>query len=137
MNKINKETAIKEINEWFEIIGYDESRIEEGENLPTDEMMLKSVMSGEATFTENHELKINLKEPIKDKDGEILHSELIFKNFVPMYEYNKAVRGIRTDDADARMLATISAFTNVAKSRIDRMSTKSYRILQVAAGYLL
>lgn len=149
MNKVDKQTAIEEINKWFDIIGYDESRLSETEELPenmteeaasrkaTDEMLLNAVMRGEVVFTEEHELKVNLRTPIKSQEGEILHDTLTFRHFVPMYEYNKAVKGLRADDADGRMLATISVFTNVAKSRIDRVPTKTYRILQVVAGYLL
>ena len=142
-NKVDRSTAIVEINKWFDIIEYDESKIvdekensEQSQSNIVNEMLIKEVMNGTIVFDEDYQLIVALKTPIKNKQGEVLHDKLIFKTSVAIYEYNNAVKGIKADDADKRMLATIEAFTNVSKSRIDRLSTKSYRILQAIAGYL-
>jgi len=136
MNKVDRESAISEINKWIDEIGYEDGHIESEPTL-TDEMLIKSVMSGEVVFDESGQLVVKLKHPIESKEGDPLHTELTFKHTVAVFEYNNAVKGVKADDADGRMLATIAVFTNVATSRINRLSTKSYRVLQVIAGYLL
>jgi len=142
-NKVDRSTAIAELNKWFDVIEYDEEKIgeeskkEDSQANIVNEMMIKAVMSGSIVFDEEYQLIVKLRTPIKNKQGEPLHSELTFKTSVAMWEYNNAVKGIKADDADKRMLATIEAFTNVSKSRLDRLSTKSFRILQAIAGYLL
>jgi hypothetical protein len=155
MNEVDRSTAIVELNKWLDAIDYEDGRIvdenivekieeekpeedaEEKQNKAGEKILIKAVCDGFITFGDDMRLNLELKNPIKAEDGQIILEKLHFKTRLATWEYNKAMKGIKPDDADKRMLATIAAFSNVASSRIDRMSTKEIRILQVIAGYLL
>jgi len=150
MNKVDKSTAIVEINKWLDAIDYEEGHIvdeniakkpeldaEEKQNQAGEKMLIKAVCDGQITFGDDFRLNLELKKPVKSEEGDIILDKLHFKPRLATWEYNKAMKGIKPDDADKRLLATISAFSDVASSRIDRLSTKEIRILQVIAGYLL
>lgn len=153
LNKVEESAAIAEINKWLEAIDYDDGFIidpsspstsegiektdEESDNKVTQKMLIKAVCDGYITFGDDWRLNLTLKNPVKDKEGAVVLEKLHFRTSIPTFEYNKAMKGIKADDADNRMIASIAAFTGVARSRIDRLTTKEIRIAQVITGYLL
>ena len=149
LNKVDRQTAIAELNKWIDIIDFEDGHIiddsisseesaEQKQSKVGQEMLIKQVMSGHITFDENYQLKLQLKKPVMSEDGTTVALEnMVFKTRVATFEYNIAMKNIKADNADKRMIATIAVFSNTASSRIDRLSTKEIRILQVIAGYLL
>ena len=145
-NEVDRKTAIAEFNKWLDVIDFEGIRYsDKDEELPKEDKnykllagrIIKTIISGQVSFAENYEVIFKLKSPIMDKKDNVLHTEISLKIELLNHEYNSAVNGLKSDDGDGRMLASICAFANMAKHKIDHLPYKEVAKLQAIVSFLL
>jgi hypothetical protein len=141
MKKVNKQTAIQELQNWF-----DSRKIKEQVNDyldadlniedPMINRLVNGFMYGNLVLKDTKLIQV-LEFPVVTKEGTPLFNELIYKPRVMQKDVNKARIGIKSDDTDGIMRAYGAAATGVSRDKLDSMDTADYNLFQAIITYFL
>lgn len=134
--KVAREVAESEFEKWLDFKKVKDTKRES--NSKNIETLVESIMDGTLVLNhDNHEFKHNLSFPIKNSEGQVTVTELIYKPRLIMREVNKHLKGVKSDDADGRVVAYICALTGKAKGIITELDTEDNSTAQGLAVFFL
>lgn len=132
MNKVAREVAEKEINQWL-----DYKNIKEGKREAFKDSigrLVEAVMDGCLTLREDKVLVQSLGFPT---EGEAPVSELEYKPRIRVGAVQNHLKGVKADDADGRLVAYVAALTSKPKEVIKALDTEDFNISQAIAIFFL
>lgn len=133
--KITREAAIKDFEKWLnykKIKGRKRSSNEDQE-----EILIDAIIDGSLRVDKDFNLIYDLGFSIENDKGEVTISNFIFKPRIKVYELNSKLKGVKSNDADGRIVAYISAITNQNSGIIKNLDTEDYNICQSIIMYFL
>lgn len=118
--KVSLDVAQEEVSEWLDHLRITpQLRQTHKDMLDT---LIEAVSLGYVEVNEDKTLKQNLQFP----DGDL--TELVWKSRLNDYMLEPYLKGVKTSDGDARILAYKAALTGVLKVRIQKLDSTDQRI---------
>lgn len=122
--KVTQEQAEQEINQWLDTKKvYDSVRVEQKANI---DLLIEAITRGDLVYNESdNSLKHILIHPIVSEKST---TELTYKGRLNDLDMRPHLKGVASNDGDARVLATIAALTNTPKGILAHLDTIDRRI---------
>ena len=132
MEKVTREIAEREINEWLAYKKINDAKREAyKEHIET---LIGAVMDGSIVVNEEktflHELKFAL-------EGEIPVTRLEYKPRVKISTIHRNLQGVKSDDVDGRICGYIAALSSKPRKVIEAIDTEDYSISKAVAIFFL
>lgn len=135
MNKIAKEVAIQEVNEWLDFKKIKDNKREESKQ--QIEELVTSIESGILVIDENKNIIQTLEFPITNNVNEITVSKISYKPRLNVRELNDKLKAVKGTDVDARIMAYATALTGEVGSIIGKLDTEDYRLTSSIVMFFL
>lgn len=136
--KVGREIAEMEVNAWLDSKGINEKQRGEEGNGESVEKLIEAVQDGTLSIDqETFEITHSLRIPIENDEGETTISSLVYKPRLKVFELQKALKGTKGSDVDARLIAYISAFSGKPKGVIGGLDLIDYNIAQGIAIFFM
>ncbi len=132
---VSKDIAQGEIEKWLEYKKV--SDIERQSNKENIDSIIDSISQGHIVLNEDYTLVQTLKFPIEDKEGKTAFSILEYKPRINVSLCHLHLQGVKSTDADGRLLAYVCALTSKPKELIKKLDTSDYKISQSIAIFFL
>lgn len=132
MNKVTKEQAEIEVNEWLDFKKVGSAKRESQEE--QIKALVNAIAEGDLVLNEKKEFVQTLKVPV---GVEIKIETLTYVPRINMETVHAKLQGVKSNDADGRVLAYIAALTGKAKSILKSMDTEDYGVAQAIAIFFL
>lgn len=126
MSKVDNQTATMEITRWLDFKKVGEKKREDNQQFI--DSLIEAVENGSVTIDEKNNLVYTLPDPVLSDDDEPVLETLTFKPRITVKELNSKLKGVKTDDADGRILAYVSAITGENAGTISRMYSEHYAV---------
>ena len=140
--KLTKEQAKAEFDKWAEFKHLRENKRKAFE--AQEEIITEALQYGDIVLKDDFTLEYKLIYPIQTDTGEEVVSVLKFKPRIRKQDMISHYRGIKVDDADKRVLATIAALVDksestipITKNLIGKLYTEDMEICEAIAVYFL
>lgn len=130
---VSIDVAEKDINAWLDHKRVNDKKRES--NAAQIEALTEAVQMGRLSFSQDEKVLVQKLDIPLGKNGEI--KELKYKSRMVIGEIHQHLKGVKSDDADGRLLAYVSALTNQTKGMIGQMDTEDYSISQTIAVFFL
>lgn len=132
MDKITREVAEAEVNSWLDYkkIGQ-EKRETYKKNIDN---MVEAIMDGWLMLQEDKTFKHLLKFEVGEEKKV---TELSYTPRITVSKINTAMKGVPSNDGDARILAYAHALTGTAKGILSKLDTEDYNISQAIVLFFL
>ncbi|MCH9621003.1 MAG: hypothetical protein S4CHLAM20_04170 [Chlamydiia bacterium] len=126
MTKVNKQTAINEVNGWLDYKRVSEKKREDLSD--QIELLVEGVSDGYLRInSETFEIVHTLSFPIGEGDS---IKELTYKPRLTVSEINNRTKGVRNGDADGRVKAYISALCGQGQGVLGNLDSVDFTIPQ-------
>lgn len=135
MANVAREVAVQDFERWLNSKRIKDSKREANKDFET--IIVEAIMDGILIVEKDNCLTYNFPEPLLSDKGEELLSKLVFKPRIRVHELNTKLRGVKSDDGDARILAYVAAITGQANGLISKLYTEDYTICQAIVMYFL
>lgn len=133
MGKVSREVAVSEVNRWLDAKKLsDKKRESKAANI---EMLVDSIEEGVLYLNEDNVFVHVLKFPIESTDGKVAFDKFEYKLRINMALLNMHLAGVKSDDADGRMVAFISALTAKPKDIVKKLDTEDNSVAQAIAVF--
>jgi len=132
MAAVAKDVAAKEIERWLDAKKVNERKREAYAD--SIETLTDAVSDGVLTVDGEHNLVQLLKFPT---EGEVPVTSLKYKPRLKVATIHLHLQGVKTSDADGRILAYIAALTGTPKEIVRSLDTEDYSIGQAIAIFFL
>lgn len=132
MEKITKETAIKEVDSWLDYKKVNEKKRETYRD--HIETLVDAVCDGSVIIREDSVIVHELKFPI---EGELPINKLEYKPRVKVQTVHLHMQGVKQNDADGRVCAYVAAISSKPKEVIKALDTEDYSISQAVAIFFM
>lgn len=133
---VNQEQARKEIDAWL-----DHKRVKPNkreENKSSIESLIDAVVYGALKVDEKTlELTHVLDFPITDDEGNPATTELKYKPRITVAEQRSKLKGVKSDDADGRVVALVAAISGRSAGIINKLDMNDYSVAQSVAVFFL
>jgi len=126
MAKINREQAEKEVTAWLDkkkVYAETREKYQQYIDIMIEAMMNGDIKIDETTFEITHTLLFQVGE-----DKETATTSLKYLARINDKKIQPHMRGVKSDDADARLNALIAAITSTSKTDISLLDTADKRI---------
>ena len=140
--KLTTEAARAEFEKWLDFRHVKQSKREAFEQ--QEEVIVEAIADGDLIVEEDMKLRYTLLTPLTTDDGEEFLKTLVFKPRIRKQELIKHYKGLKPDDADGRLLATIAALTAdtpseiaVTRDLIGKIYTEDMSVCEAIAVYFL
>jgi len=126
---VSKESAIEEITQWLDYKKLSENKREaQKDQIDT---LVEAMVDGSLVLQPDKTLVQKLKWEIGEGSGAT--KSLSYKPRLRMSEVHEKMHGVKSSDADGRIIAYVCALTSEAKGIIKAMDTEDYSIAQAIA----
>jgi len=132
MAAVARDVAAQEIENWLDHKKVNERKREAYRD--SIDTLVDAVSDGVLTVDAEHNLVQSLKFPT---EGEVPVNALRFKPRLKMSTIHLHLQGVKTADADGRILAYIAALTGTPKEVVRSLDTEDYSIGQAIAIFFL
>lgn len=140
--EITREQANIEFDKWAE---YRKLRDGKRKSFEQQEELIKEVMqTGDLVLKDDFFFEYKLNTPITNDNGDEIVSVLRFKPRIRKQDLINHYRGVKPDDVDRRLLATIAALTDksestlpITKNLIGKLYTDDMEVCESIALYFL
>ena len=129
---INKQQAEQEIDSWLDNKGVRPKKREDYN--ASIEMLVDAISEGDLVLNEDYTLTQKLKQPTS---GDAPITSLTYKARLTVGEVKRKMENVKPGDADARIIALVSALTTQPKAVIEALDTDDYGIAQNIALFFL
>jgi len=134
MSTISNEQAKQEFNQWLDSKKISARKRESNEG--AEEIIIDAIMDGAMVINEDKTIDLKLLFPIEQ--GNMNVDSLSLKHRLTVGQKNQAVKGLKPDDGDGRMLAYIAALSSQPAGIIRQMeSGDDYERASAIAVYFL
>ncbi len=130
-DKITKEVAQSEFDQWFEARKLPKTRREGDAEAMANEFVC-AIEEGYIEINEDLSIDLALREPLTEK---INLSMLHFASRITAGVLQRCMSGIKSDDSQGRQIATIAALTGEVAGNIRALGTIDYSIAAVITGF--
>lgn len=131
---VSLEVAEKEVGKWLDHKRVKQSTREEKTTKESIEELVGAVMDGDLTLGEDFSWQHHLNFPLgKNEDVKTLS----YKPRLGVGTTHRHLEGVKSGDADGRLLAYVAALTNKPKSILKTMDTVDYGIARGIAVFFL
>lgn len=135
MNKIAKEVAVQEVNDWMDFKKIkDNKRAESAQQI---EELVTAIENGIITIDENKNIIHTLEFPITNNAGEQTVTKLTYKPRLNVKQLNDKLKVVKGTDVDARIMAYATALTSEMAAIIGNLDTEDYRITSSIVMFFL
>lgn len=132
MAVVSREVAQEEIERWLEYKKVNERKREAyTESIAT---LVDAVCDGSISVDEKYNLVQSLKFPVGE---EATVSKLEYRPRLRVSTVHQHLQGVKTTDADGRILAYMAALTGKPKAIVSAMDTEDYSVGQAIAIFFL
>lgn len=132
MALVEKEIAQTDINSWLDYKRIDESKREDQKD--AIKVLVNAVSEGTLIMNEDKTFTQKLKFP---PEGETPMLELIYKPRLKVATIHLHLNGVKSSDADGRLMAHVCALTGKPKAAIQALDTEDYSIASSIAVFFL
>ena len=131
--KVALDVAIEEVNKWLDYKRVNDKKRESyKENIET---LVDAVADGYLRLNqEDHKFILELKFPT---DGESPVKSLEFKPRIKVSQVHQHLQGVKSTDADGRLLAYVAALTSQPSGIIKGLDTEDYNVALAIAIFFL
>ena len=140
--KLNLEQAKAEFDKWLEFRKTRKSKIENYKE--QGDLIIEAIADGDLVVKDDFTLEYQLLQPLKTDDDEVILSSLTFKPRMRKQDLISHQKGLKPNDADGRLLATIAALADktpcdvaVNKQLIGKLDTEDISVCEAIALYFL
>ncbi len=130
---ISIEVATTEIEKWLDHKKVKQTKREA--NASTIESLVSAVQDGKLRFDDESKKLIQTLDFPLGNDGSI--KELEYVSRIGIGTIHKNLNGVKSDDADGRLAAYVSALTNTTKGLVSQLDTEDYSIGQSISIFFL
>ena len=135
MSKIALDVAKADIDKW---LNYKKVKPGKRESYSDNiEKMIEAVQDGTMIVEKDHKLKYKLAFPLKNSDKEETVTHLTFVPRLTVREITARMKGIKSGDADARVMGYVAALTNTPAGVLGDLDTEDNSICQAIATFFL
>ena len=132
MNTVNAHTALIDINKWLD---YKRIKPNKRENYTDQiEALTAAIEDGSLVLNDDYTLTLKLEVPTEGEPG---ISQLKFAPRLTVGQIHAQMNGVKSTDADARLIAMVAALTSMPKGVINKLDTGDYGICQNIALFFL
>jgi len=124
-NKINRETATKEVERWLDFKKVSKKKKES--NKEQIDVLVSAIVDGEIILEDDFSLTHNLRFEVGE---EVKVSKLKYKPRVNVKQITQYLNGVKAGDADGRILAYACALTGEPKGIIQALDTEDWSVVQ-------
>lgn len=132
MKAVTRELAEAEVNSWL-----DYKRVSENRRIVQKaqiESLVGAIMEGTLILNENKTFTHELLFPI---GGDTKITKLEYKPRVDIGTIHRSLEGVKSDDADGRILAYVAALASITKTISKQIDTEDYGVAQSIAIFFL
>jgi hypothetical protein len=132
MGKVNRELAEQTVDKWLD---YKRVKPAKRESYKASiENITDAIEEGSLIFNEEtHELEYTLDIPIGESKIQVLK----FRPRLTVGEINKRLKGVSPKEADARVVAYVSALTGQNSGVIELLDTNDYDVCQAISVFFM
>ncbi|MBL4810410.1 MAG: hypothetical protein JKY43_10195 [Phycisphaerales bacterium] len=130
---VSIDVAQSEINKWLDYKKVNEGKRESNSN--TIESLVSAVQVGKLRFDDTKKTLVQTLDFPLGKNQDI--KDLEYQSRIGVGKIHRHLKGLKSDDADGRLLAYVSALTNQPKGIIGEMDTEDYTVGQSIAIFFL
>lgn len=136
MGVVSLDIATADINSWLEYKKASERKIEAyKENIDS---LIDAICEGQIIVNNNPDGSVNLTHILKFPVGkDIQITKFDYSPRLAVGTVQKHLQGVKSTDADGRLMAYVAALTNQPKSIIALLDTEDYSIAQAIALFFL
>jgi len=135
MEKVAKETALKEVQNWLEYKKVDETKIKE--NKANIENLASAISAGHVVLDSDFNLVHTLKFPILAEDNSPVAEKLTYKPRLKMKEIRRKTKNVDASDTMGLLSAYVSAITTQNTGIIDELDSEDNKVAQAIAIFFL
>jgi len=133
--KVERKFAEEQIEKWIDFKRVKKSIRKRNEE--QEKILIEAIEYGDLNIEDDMSLTYTLLEPVKTKEGDIMLDKLTFMPRIRKEQLNRKYSGIKTTDADGRLLATIAALTEKNTGLIGKLYTEDISVCESIAVYFL
>jgi len=136
------EKAKEEFEKWLEHKKIKPSRRKTYET--QEETLVEAIADGDLVLKDDFTFEYTLLTPVETDNGEVILDKLVFKPRIRKQELINHYKGLKPDDADGRLLATMAALTDrteakmpITRQLIGKIYTEDMAVCESLAIYFL
>ena len=130
--KIDFETAKADVDKWLDHKKVRDNKREANED--AIEGLVDAVVYGQLVLEKDFSWTMNLDHPI---EGDVPMEKLTFKPRLRVSETHSKLKGVKSGDADGRVMALIAALTGKPFAIIGKLDTSDYAVSQNIAVFFI
>lgn len=131
------DVAVTEVENWLKSRNLPERKIASDEVRPLIEKIADAISFGDVVIQEDGSVLQKLVEPITSKDGDVVLKELVFKPRLKYGDVRKSMQGMKTTDADGRMMAYLAASTGQPSAYFDKLEVSDFGVSTAIISFFL
>lgn len=135
MEVVSKEIAQAEVDKWLDFKRIRPSKRES--NKEYIDALVAGICDGLLILKDDMRFEQNLQFPIEDKTGGSSFKTLEYKPRINVSLIQLHLQGVKTGDADGRLLAHVTALTAKPKELIKKLDTEDYGIALAIAVFFV
>ena len=133
--KVTRKVAESEVNKWLD---HKKVKDKKRENLQDQiDVMVDAIIDGSLVLDQDFKFTHTLSFPIKNANGEITVKSLTYKPRLSVKEINSRMKGVKANDADARVVGYIAALTDQPAAVLTSLDTEDNSLSQAFATFFL
>ena len=133
--KVTRKVAESEVNKWLD---YKKVKDKKRENLQDQiDVMVDAIIDGSLVLDQDFKFTHTLSFPIENAKGEVSIRSLTYKPRLSVKEINSRMKGVKANDADARVVGYIAALTDQPAAVLTSLETEDNSLSQAFATFFL
>lgn len=132
MDKINVETAQKDVERWLDLKKIGSTKRQSMKD--SIEGLVEGIRDGILSINEKGEIQQTLKFPLGEDES---IKTLVFKPRISIKEVKPYLKEVKGSDVDGRLAAYVAALTNTSKDIIEKMDSEDSGISNSIAVFFL
>ena len=133
--KVSRKVAELEVKKWLD---YKKVKEKKRENLQDSiDIMIDAIIDGSLVLDQDFKFTHTLSFPIENANGEVTVKSLTYKPRLSVQEITSRMKGIKSNDPDARVVGYVAALTDKPRAVLTDLDTEDNAIAQAFALFFL
>ncbi len=133
--KVTRKVAELEVTKWLD---YKKVKDKKRENLQDQiDIMVDAIIDGSLVLDQDFKFTHTLSFPIENANGEVTVKSLTYKPRLSVQEITSRMKGIKSNDPDARVVGYVAALTDKPRAVLTDLDTEDNAIAQAFALFFL
>ena len=135
IEKVSRKVAELEVKKWLD---YKKVKEKKRENLQDQiDVMIDAIIDGSLVLDQDFKFTHQLSFPIENANGEVTVKSLTYKPRLSVKEINAKMKGVKSNDPDARVVGYVAALTDHPRAVLTDLDTEDNSLAQAFALFFL